>query len=156
MRTPMNIFRHTPVTLLLAACFLSGLGCDHGGEKVVTVTGRVTHNDKPIAGLTVSFVPQATTNTGVSTGITDEDGKYKLTVSSTGSTGAVVGTHKVWVSLPRQPEESDQEEKKKIKRNPAANVPTDMAKILQKYGNLTKTPLTVEVTGDEPLDLKLD
>lgn len=156
MRTTSNVFRHIVAVSIFTACLLGSLGCNGGSEKVVTVTGRVTHNDKPVAGLVVSFVPQATTTVGVSTGTTDSDGNYKLTVSNTGSSGAVVGTHKVWVSLPHQAEESDPEEKKKFKRTPPTNVPAEMTVILKKYGDLAKTPLTVEVTGDEPLNLKLD
>jgi hypothetical protein len=130
------------------------LGCG-SKEKVVSVTGRVTRNDKPVAGLTISFVPQTATTTGVSTGTTDEDGKYKLTVASTGTRGAVVGKHKVWVSLPRKPEELDKEQKKAAKTQAPA-VPAEFADILKKYGDQEKTPLSVEVTGDQPLDLKLD
>jgi hypothetical protein len=156
MPTPMSVLRTFPVALLLISCFLSGFGCSSGSEKVVSVTGRVTHNDKPVAGLTVSFVPEASTITGISTGTTDEDGRYKLRVSNTGSSGAVVGAHKVWVSLPRQPEESDPDEKTKTKRRPPPDVPSDMAEILKKYGTLAKSPLKIEVTGGHEIDLKLD
>ena len=106
--------------------------------------------------LVVSFVPQAATETGVSTGQTDDNGKYKLTVVKSGSSGAVVGTHKVWVSRPRDPyvEPGDKGEKK---ATPATATPSgDLAEILKKYGNLDKSPLTVEVKGGEPIDLKLD
>jgi hypothetical protein len=101
-------------------------------------------------------VPQTETEAGVSTGTTDENGEYKLTVFKTGSRGAVVGTHKVWVSLPRTPPEAfENENKKKAPRTPGSQVSPDIAQILWKYGKLDTTPLTVEVTGD-PIDLKLD
>jgi hypothetical protein len=45
---------------------------------------------------------------------------------------------------------------KNAPRNPATQVPADTAEILKKYGKLDKTPLTVEVKGDQPIDLKLD
>jgi hypothetical protein len=141
---------------------LAGLGCGGSGEKTVSVTGKVTHNDQPVSGIIVSFVPQAETKTGVSTGKTDENGNYKLTIASSGSRGAVVGTHKVWVSLPREPPEPvDKEEKakmRKLKKGTLANekLTADLAAILKKYGRLEKTPLTVEVKGGEPIDLKLD
>jgi hypothetical protein len=142
------------------ACLLTGLGCSGGTEKVVAVTGKVTHNNKPVAGIVVSFVPQTATNAGVSIGTTDEDGQYELTVFKTGEPGAVVGTHKVWVSLPRKPEISRKPEgdgkKKKPAPNPAPQLPADSAEILKKYGKLDTTPLTVEVKGGQPLDLKLD
>jgi hypothetical protein len=147
----MNILRPFPLLLLLTTCCLSGSGC--GGEKVVSVTGTVTHKGRPVAGMIVSFVPQKETDSGVSTGTTDENGRYKLTVFKTGQRGAVAGTHKVWVSLPRQPEVV---EKAKRKRGiPTPEVPAETAEILKKYGTLEITPLKVEVSGD-PIDLKLD
>jgi hypothetical protein len=160
MRTPMNTPRAFPVLFLLTACFLSGPGCGGGKDKIVGVTGKVTHDGNPVAGMIVSFVPQAATDSGASTGKTDENGQYKLTVFKTGQGGAVVGTHKVWVSIPREPPEAFKKDKqkaeKKKKGSPAAEtLPADTAQILKKYGRLDKTPLTVEVKGD-PIDLKLD
>ncbi|HZV07334.1 MAG TPA: hypothetical protein VE999_19785 [Gemmataceae bacterium] len=158
----MQIPRPLLVRPLLIVCLLAGLGCDGSGEKTVSVTGKVTHNDQPVAGIVVSFVPQVETKTGVSTGQTDDNGNYKLKVARTGSSGAVVGTHKVWVSLPRTPPEPvDKEERaklRKLKKGTPANEKTtaDLAAILKKYGNLEKTPLTVEVKGGESIDLKLD
>jgi hypothetical protein len=157
----MPIPRAFALTWIVTACLVCGSGC--GGEKVVSVWGQVTHNGKPVDGIVVSFVPQAHTQTGASSGETDENGKYELTVASTGSSGAVVGTHKVWVSLPREPpqpvakEERARLRKEKKKVTPATEKqPADIAAILKKYGSLAKTPLTVEVKGGERIDLQLD
>jgi hypothetical protein len=155
MRTLMNIPRPFPVMVLLAACFLSGWGCSGNPDKVVAVTGTVTHKGDPVAGMIVSFVPQRETFSGVSTATTDENGQYKLTVFKTGQSGAVVGTHKVWVSMPRTPPDAFGGEKVKKKPAPTNKPPVDTAEILKKYGKLDSTPLTVEVKG-EPIDLKLD
>jgi hypothetical protein len=97
----------------------------------------------------------------VSTGTTDEDGRYSLTVVKTRQRGAVVGTHKVWVSLPREgPPDIEGErknEREKKKKAPVPNLPpADLAETLKRYGNLDRSPLTVEVTGGQPIDLKLD
>ena len=140
---------------------ISGCG---GSEKVVSVSGTVTRNGNPVPGLVVSFVPEARTETGVSTGETDNNGKYSLTVVKTGSSGAVVGTHKVWVSRPRQPfvEPGEKEESAKLNLQKkqaaaaAAKPPADLTEILQKYGNLDKSPLTVDVKSGGSIDLKLD
>ena len=161
MQTGVKVPRPPSVKLLLALCLLAGLGCGGGSEKVVSVRGKVTHNNQPVAGLVVSFVPQATTETGVSTGKTDNNGEYELTVAKTNKRGAVVGTHKVWVSLPREaPNPVDKDEKPKMRRQrigASAGTPlTDLKEILKKYGNPDRSPLTVEVTGDQPIDLKLD
>jgi hypothetical protein len=160
MRTLVNISHTFSLVILAAVCFLGSSGCG-GSEKVVSVAGTVTHNGQPVPDLVVSFVPQAATETGVSTGKTDANGAYKLTVVKSGSSGAVVGSHKVWVSRPREPfvEPGDKEamDKQKKPASPATNSPTvDLEAILKKYGNLDKSPLTVEVKGGEAIDLKLD
>jgi hypothetical protein len=155
MRTLIHSPRAFPVMLLLTATILSSWGCSGNPDKVVAVNGTVTHNGQPVAGLVVSFVPEAQTFTGTSTGTTDDNGQYKLTVFKTGQSGAVVGTHKVWVSLPREPPPDLDQEKVKKKPVPTNKPPVDTAAILKKYGKLDTTPLTVEVKGD-PIDLKLD
>lgn len=160
MRIHPSLPRPFPFALLASVCLLGAPGCG-GSEKVVSVTGTVTHNGQPVPGLFVSFVPEGVTKTGVSTGETDDNGKYDLTVFKTGKSGAVVGTHKVWVSLPREPPKDDKDDKAKKKQkraatSAAAKPPVDLAEILKKYGNLDKSPLTVEVKGDAPIDLKLD
>jgi len=162
MRTLMNV----PVILLLTACLLSGSGCGGSGDdKIVSVSGTVTYQGNPVPGIVVSFVPQMVTYSGPSTGKTDENGRYELTVFKTGRSGAVACTHKVWLSLPREePTKVDKDEKmmkkkaeKSKKKGGSATemLPADIAKILKKYGNLEKTPLTFEVTG-EPIDLNLN
>jgi hypothetical protein len=159
MQIHINTSRIIFIALLGAVCILSSSGCG-GSEKVVSVSGTITRNGKPVPGIVVSFVPEVATETGVSTGETDDNGKYSLTVVKSGKSGAVVGTHKVWVSLPREPfvDPTEKEEKKNPKAKPPAKPkpPADVADILKKYGNLDKSPLAVEVKGGEPLDLKLD
>ena len=46
MRIHMNIFRPFSLALLVTVCFLSSPGCG-GSEKVVSVSGTVTHNGQP-------------------------------------------------------------------------------------------------------------
>jgi hypothetical protein len=150
MRTLMKV----TFTLLLTIGFLIGSGCG-SKEKTVSVSGTVTHNGQPVPGLVISFVPIEATETGVSIGQTDDNGKYELKVAKTGSSGAVVGMHKVWVSRPRDPYVEPGEDKPK-KQKDTARPSVDLTQILEKYGNLDKTPLTKEVKGGEPIDLKLD
>jgi hypothetical protein len=148
------------MTFFLITCVLGISGC--GSDKVVAVSGRVTRNDKPVPGVVISFVPQATSESGPSTGTTDDDGKYTLTIAKTGWSGAVVGTHKVWVSLPRDPPPFDDSKKEEKKHQPPKKTTgpkpsdADIAAILKKYGQMDKSPLTVEVKGGQPVDLKLD
>ena len=153
-------YLHRPVALaaFVAVCILSSSGCG-GSERVVSVSGTVTYNGQPVPGLVVSFVPEAVSETGVSSGETDSSGKYSLKVAKTGSSGAVVGKHKVWVSLPREAPadgKDDKPNKPKAKGAAGTTVPAEVAAVLKKYGSLEKTPLVIEVKGGEPIDLKLD
>ena len=82
--------------VLLAAC-----GCT--GKKLAPVSGVVKLNGKPLAHATVSFVPvekdaKSTEAPLASSGKTNENGEYKLETLG-GQTGALVGKHKVSISL---------------------------------------------------------
>src|SRR5262245_36401663 len=160
MRRRMTMHQPHSLAALAAACLLGASGCGGGSETVVPVSGTVTRNGQPVPGLVVSFVPVAALQTGVSIGETDDTGKYNLTVAKTGKSGAVVGTHKVWVSRPREPyvepDEKGEMKRQRPKANVAAKPHDELAEILKKYGNLDKSPLTVDVKGGGPIDLKLD
>jgi hypothetical protein len=156
MRKFTDIPRSFAAALIFTAGFLSGSGCSSGKDKLVSVTGRATHNGNPIAGITVSFVPQAETESGASTGMTDENGQFKLTVFKTKESGAVVGAHKVWISVPRNLDVEDKEQRKRGSHNPYAGLSADVVDVLRKYGRPETSPLTIEVTGDQPIELKLD
>jgi hypothetical protein len=163
MRIHLNIFRVFSPAILATVFLLSSSGCGKS-EKVVAVAGTVTHNGQPVPGLIISFVPVEQTQTGVSTGQTDEGGKYSLKVAKTGSSGAVVGYHKVWVSLPRaayvEPTNKEEVAKlKKLNQKPASTTPkppADIADILKKYGNPDVSTLVIGVNGGEQVDIKLD
>lgn len=77
------------------------LGCD-GGPKLAPVSGKVTLNGQPLAEAWLDFQPIATgddINPGAgSVGTTDKDGRYTLKTVH-GKTGAVVGKHRVSITL---------------------------------------------------------
>jgi len=85
---------------LAAGCFVVLLivGCESGPKgKVTPVAGRVTLDGKPLAGITVSYMPE--TSPGQipgSFGMTNADGNYVLKTAD-GRDGAVVGKHDVTV-----------------------------------------------------------
>jgi hypothetical protein len=89
----MNI----PVAVV-AAVMICGAGCQPT-SRVAPVSGRVTLDGKPLAGVHVSFEPIAPEGKldagGGSYAIADADGKYKLLMVDGGRTGAVVGKHRV-------------------------------------------------------------
>jgi hypothetical protein len=84
--------------LLFLLLLLSGCG----GLRVVPVSGRVTLDGKPAAGVHVGFQPVATAGNnnpgGGSYAITDDDGRFTLRMVEGGQSGAVVGKHRVEIT----------------------------------------------------------
>lgn len=89
---------------LLASFFLSLIvGCGGTGE-VQPVSGTVTLDGQPLAGVMVRFTPQTGEKRTTSLGKTDEQGHYELRYTSQ-LQGALIGTHMVQVvNVDGQPE----------------------------------------------------
>lgn len=96
-------------------CLLLGLaisGCGAGESdatkkmagQLVPVTGTITLNDKPLAGVTVNFHVDALAGQGENaTGVTDEAGKYTLSTYLPGAAhgptlGAIPGEYQVTIT----------------------------------------------------------
>lgn len=132
------------MTLLLISSF--GCGKSGDGPQVAAVKGLVTRNGKPVADLFLNFKP---TSGRPSWAVTDANGRYELTFDAT-QKGALIGTHKVWVTQPISGAEGMGPEDQP-KTSP------ELPAILQKYGREEISPLTIEVkAGSAPIDLKLD
>src|SRR5260370_27480063 len=91
------------LTWLILALPLAGCG-GRGGYKTAPVSGRVTLDNKPLPNASVTFVPKsdapANERPPPSVGVTDDDGRYTLTVNdNTKADGAVVGKHDVTILL---------------------------------------------------------
>jgi hypothetical protein len=90
----------TLALLLLLPLLLSGCG---KSAKVVPVSGQVTLDKKPLANADVTFSPADADakNPGAldSSGRTDEQGRFSLKMIQDKREGAVVGSHKVRISL---------------------------------------------------------
>jgi hypothetical protein len=75
--------------------------CADSGPKVAQVSGRVTLDGKPLPKASVTFVPMATKerpNPGrTAAGMTDENGRYQLSVDVT-TPGAVVGQCRIYIT----------------------------------------------------------
>jgi hypothetical protein len=84
-------------------CILAALlsaGCNRGPDlpKAVPVSGTVTLDGKPLAGVTVRFTPiENTPGTGAA-GSTDKDGKYSIS-DRRGDKGAAVGAYRVTIYM---------------------------------------------------------
>jgi hypothetical protein len=81
----------TPLLLTLAGC--------GGGSDLAPVSGVVTLNGKPTAEIAVTFQPVPATSTKnpppSAFGVTDQDGRYSLTVLDGDRKGASVGKNHV-------------------------------------------------------------
>jgi hypothetical protein len=138
--SPRSLWLVVPV---LAAALAAG-GCG-GGDRLVKVSGTVVRGGRPVPNLGVHFVPEKGL---ASHGLTDENGHFDL-LYSTGAEGALIGSHKVWVQLPPDPQKRGE-----VRRRAAE---PEMEAILVKYGNSETTPLTVEVReGQDEIKLPLD
>jgi hypothetical protein len=140
------------IALVCAACLA---GC--GGEpfKTVSVSGKVTLEGEPLSLATVTFRPVAPGPNGLaptSYGKTDESGEFSLKLISNDSNGAVVGKHRVEITVKsaaaEEAEESDVTPE-------AAHKET---KIPSRYN--TDSELTFDVpsggTGEANFDLKIN
>ena len=82
----------------LAMFIVSFAGCSGESFNTVPVSGTVTLDDKPLAGVEVVFYPEPTESTAVvgpfSSAVTDSEGKFTLKTRYD-EPGAVVGQHTV-------------------------------------------------------------
>lgn len=99
----MTLSRVAP-PFALAAALVAAAGCGGDGPKYVSVSGFVKVDGQPYKGAVVSFQPvggKDSANPGRgSSGLTDANGRYSLLVDD-GTTGAVVGKHKVRIQTKR-------------------------------------------------------
>jgi hypothetical protein len=70
-------------------------GCGSDAPQIVPVKGVVTYQGKPVAKLSVAFIPA---DGLLATGTTDANGKFELMTNKPGD-GAMPGTYKVAVSF---------------------------------------------------------
>jgi hypothetical protein len=91
----------------MAGLMLAAAGCQRGDRPPLgRVSGTVTMDGQPLAGVEVSFAPE----TGrPSIGLTDGAGRYELTYVGTVK-GAKVGSHRVRIAMPMASLDSDDAE----------------------------------------------
>jgi hypothetical protein len=120
------------------------VGCSEGGASLSPVTGKVTHNDKPVAGANVTFNPE---QGAPATGVTDQQGEYKLNTG--GRPGAVQGKHRVGITKftgggdTANPTPDDM-----VKMQKEGKLPTSKNELPAKYAAPQSSGLEATVTGD--------
>ncbi len=142
--------------LLIFTALLLAAGCSKG-PPVAEVVGVVKFDGKPLPNVKIMFAPNPQRGTvgPISAGLTDDQGRFKLTCEDERE-GAVVGWHKVVIiesgqSLyrsPRNGRRDDDEVVKVTKTKPKGpHVP-------DKYRTIAKTPIDQEVK-DSKNDLEI-
>ena len=134
---------------------VGAIGCGGGASDTPpmgAVTGVVTLDGNPVAGATVEFTPDNTRNTKgpKSSAVTNADGKYTL-VGPGGTSGAVVGFHKVTITCPPSAGQSSSLD------GAGSSAPTTPCTVPAKYGSLDSTDVNLEVSpgkNDRPIALK--
>ncbi len=141
------------LTLLLSAILLAGCG---GGPDdaptVYKVTGKVTKGGKPLADITVSFVPLE--GAGLpSSGTTNSEGVYTLK-RHTGEEGAIPGSYRVVLTS----SQGGAEQAEASYAEPQAGPPQEKDSVIPKKWQASETsPKTVEVKEeDNVIDIDID
>ena len=130
-----------PLLLLLA-------GCGREPYRIASVSGRVTLNNTPLANAAVTFQPIATEGSGNpgpgSGAITNADGHYTLVLIGKQTQGAVVGWHKVRITLVPPPSDPTNDQPPQVQQLPARyNVDTELEWEVTENGTTTADfPLT--------------
>lgn len=90
----------------LLVCSLFVLGCGQG-KDVAPVSGLVTLDGEPLAGASVAFQPIGANPGSGSYGRTDSEGRFSLQLVNPDEPGAVVGRHRVSITLSEGESSSD-------------------------------------------------
>lgn len=79
-------------------------GCGGGELDTIPVTGKLTCQGKPVAGILIQLSPMTDSNVEVkpASGVTDAEGRFELSTYGEGD-GAVAATHRVGLS-PQNPD----------------------------------------------------
>jgi hypothetical protein len=130
---------------LFVAVLATVTGCGGPTHEFAPVEGKVTLNGRPLVGVIVKFYPasETTTQLPVATGITDEAGVFRLSVSEN-RPGAVVGPN---IAVVRWPV-----------RDRAAPPPVPDVPIPVQFSVVTESPLQFEVKAGlgQTINLILD
>jgi len=138
----MPIASRTAIIALLTAC----LGCG-SRSSVVPVSGVVTLDGKPLPNAYIAFQP--TVNAGEkppgpgSYGNTGADGSYSLRLMDNDESGAVVGNHRVEISLKAESDDRDPKS-----RPPAKTLPP-------RYNRQSELTFKVEPGGTKAANFEL-
>jgi hypothetical protein len=134
------------------------VGCGHQQKSPVPlfpVHGTVTLDSKPMAGVTVEFIPTGDTRGQGGTGQTELDGTYNLTTPF-GESGIAAGEYQVVIQAVEVPEGFGTENPAPP-TSPTGGSASKTPPLPPIYSDRARTTLTATVTpdGNAPLDFAL-
>ena len=140
-----------------AMCFLFVTGCAPTPPTIVPVSGVVTLNGKPLPGAEVQFVPMIQGFGGeyIATAITDENGRFELTVL--GQSGACAVENRITVSEGPLPDDARGQSGASQMRASRFLASLKNRPIPTKYTTLAQSTLSMTVTPDRtdyPIELQ--
>lgn len=122
------------------------VGCGGESYKIAPVSGRITINGKPLAKASVTFSPVAVGGNlepgPSSSGKTDADGRYTLTLIGKDGAGAVVGKHKVRIAMLDETDTS-------------IDLPDKTRQLPLKYNGQTTLVIEISAGGTDKADFDL-
>jgi hypothetical protein len=137
-------------------CALLSAGCGKSPPAVVPTEGNVSLDGKPLANVTVTFMPllDGFGAEWSSTGTTDEQGHFTLTCQINNQPGAAVGQHAVMITDAPVPEHLRRVQD--TRELDALRAKSGSRPIPPQYGTFAKSPLRVEVKeGQNPIEITL-
>ncbi|MGL6194781.1 MAG: carboxypeptidase-like regulatory domain-containing protein [Thermoguttaceae bacterium] len=147
-------------------CLISVLGCGSSGLKgLAKVEGTVHYNNEPLAGATVIFGTK-TPEGRSATGITDENGKFKMT-TLVSNDGVMPGEYVVSIMKYSEPDvdaaenappvEAGQFDEKSAGLSARSKAKNDMQMLIpERYSNPATSGLTASISKKGEKDLKFD
>lgn len=128
------------------------VGCGNAPPEIVPISGSVTLGGKPLSKAEVQFLPLAEGLDGsyIATGVTDEEGKFSLSLRGDKGAGCVACSCKVMIKEAPMPEEVRAAYNTKrhgmyLKyQSSLKNRP-----IPEKYTSLRQTPLKYDVSAEQ-------
>jgi hypothetical protein len=154
---------------LIVVCLLPLLGCSGSDRpELAKASGKVTLNGEPVSGASVMYVPA--TGGRAASGVTDENGVYRMSSYDDPELGVAVGEHRVSVSKiggdgafalsPAAPAPADPNANLvspiAFKDEDPMNPPKIEYLVPHKYGNPESSGLTVTVPADGSDQLNLE
>lgn len=149
--------RTISIFCVVLSCLIS-FGCKTGASfRVEAVEGVVTLDGKPVEGATLTFVPSDSSMGKAAYARTDAQGRYKLTATGGGQSGAgtMTGRYDVAITLDVPSREPTAKELENQERGIVPNIPM-ISVVPKKYNDAKTSELSAEVVkGKNRFDFEL-